>query len=78
LVWWRKSQRGQNSRASLPEEALEEADLEEDVAADDFQPFTCRKCGKRITVPGFEICPGSENGLVAFPEEEGQLRGNQV
>jgi hypothetical protein len=47
------------SDSSVATEAeLEEAELEEEVEAVEFEPFVCRKCGKLVTSPFFEVCEG--------------------
>lgn len=42
-----------------PVEAVTE-EVTEEEGMDDFTPFVCRKCGKLVTSPIFEVCTGEE------------------
>jgi hypothetical protein len=45
-------------RKPQDQESVEEVTEEEGI--DDFVPFVCRKCGKLVTSPIFEVCTSED------------------
>lgn len=46
-------------KGTMTEAEAKEAEQEESEREDeDFEPFVCRKCGKIVTSPSYEVCEG--------------------
>ncbi len=55
LKFWMRRNSGSTTTEAEPE--VTELD-EEEVEDVEFEPFVCRKCGKVVTSPSFEVCEG--------------------
>ncbi len=55
LKFWSSQGKGSTATEAEPEEIELEEEEVEDV---EFEPFVCRKCGKLVTSPSFEVCEG--------------------